>query len=103
MATVATPLPPTSELAVERLHEAIDADLSGVERYPDGAEFIAADLLGAGALIASAARELRPVVLVYPDGDERLLLAVRKPMRMRHVLEAGVRTVRRRLRHSRLR
>ena len=47
--------------------------MEGRSPYPNGAAFVAADLPNLGEAVAGYARERRPVVIVYPDGDERVL------------------------------
>lgn len=66
--------PPGSELASKRFDAAIeDAIEERPERYPNGAEFVGTDLPGLGKVIAENALEGRTVVLVYPDGAERII------------------------------
>jgi hypothetical protein len=66
--------PPGCELASERFDAAIeDAIEERPERYPNGSVFIGADLPGLGESLARNAREGRTVVLVYPDGAERII------------------------------
>jgi hypothetical protein len=55
------------------LMEAIDADLAGTKRYPDGATFVDAEQEGAGKAIARAAGEGRVVVLCLQDGTRQVL------------------------------
>lgn len=62
-----------TELAAERFRLATELGVEGKSPYPDGAAFVAADLAELGSIVARHARERRPVVLVYPDGDERIL------------------------------
>jgi hypothetical protein len=65
---------PGSELASRRFDAAIeDAIAERPSQYPNGASFVGADLPGLGAILAEYAREERPVVLVYPDGSERII------------------------------
>jgi hypothetical protein len=65
---------PGSVLASERFDAAIDDAIEErPDRYPNGAEFVGADLSGLGKVLAANAREGRPVVLVYPDGAERII------------------------------
>lgn len=75
------------ELAAERFRLAIDLAIEGRSPYPNGAAFLAADQPELGAWMADYAREHRPVVLVYPDGDERVLLALTPASRWRALLE----------------
>lgn len=70
---------PGSVLASERFDAAIeDAIAERPSRYPNGAAFVGADMPGLGAILAQNAREQRPVVLVYPDGEE-WVIEPRKP------------------------
>jgi hypothetical protein len=62
-----------SELAAERFRLATELAVAGKSPYPDGAAFVASDMPDLGAIVARHARERRPVVLVYPDGEERVL------------------------------
>ena len=64
----------TSELTHERFKAAMDADLTGCPMYPDGASFVAADIDGIGKILLRNARENTPTVIVYEDGEERLLI-----------------------------
>lgn len=65
---------PGSILASERFDAAIEDGLAErPARYPNGAAFVGADIPGLGKVLARNAREGRPVVLVYPDGEERVL------------------------------
>jgi hypothetical protein len=58
----------------ERFLEAIDSATHGVERYPSGTAFIDAERLDElGPVFARYIRDHRPVVLVFPDGDEHLI------------------------------
>lgn len=61
-------------LTAERFRLATDLAVEGRSPYPDGAAFVAADLPNLGDVLADYARERRPVVLVYADGEERMLL-----------------------------
>lgn len=80
MATLAPNAPsPGTELALGRLHAAIDADLAGETLYASGTEFLAADLPGAGELLMMAVREGRSVALVFPDGEERFIVSTSGP------------------------
>lgn len=72
----------TVELAAERFTLATELAIEGKSPYPNGAAFVASDLPGLGDLLARYARERRAVVLVYPDGEERILtpaLAAERP------------------------
>lgn len=62
-----------TEPAAERFKLATELAVEGRSRYPDGAAFVAADLSELGAIIARHARERRPLVHLYPDGEERIL------------------------------
>ena len=65
---------PGSILASERFDAAVEDGIAGrPARYPNGAAFVGADLPGLGEILARDAREERAVVLVYPDGEERII------------------------------
>jgi len=63
----------TRDHAFRKLDEAIDATIAGESLYPDGAAFVPVDIEGVGDVIAREAREGRDIVLVYPDGSDRVL------------------------------
>jgi hypothetical protein len=60
-----------SELAFRRFKAA----LAGDGRYPQGAIFVDAEAPFAGSALVRNAREDLPVVLVYPDGVEKIIEA----------------------------
>ncbi len=65
---------PGSILASQRFDAAIEDGIAErAARYPHGAAFVGADLPGLGEILARNAREDRAVVLVYPDGEERIV------------------------------
>ncbi len=65
---------PGSVLASQRFDAAIEDGIAErPARYPLGATFVGADLPGLGAILAKKAREGGAVVLVYPDGEERVI------------------------------
>ena len=70
-----------TELAAERFKLATELAIDGKSPYPDGAAFVAADIPDLGEIVARHARERRPVVLVYPDGEERVLAPEHLPER----------------------
>lgn len=73
MATV-TRRTPGSELASKRFDAAIDDAIEErPDRYPNGSAFVGADVPYLGQSLARYVREGRPVVLVYPDGAERII------------------------------
>lgn len=74
MATLDRSQSAAGELTAERFRLATDLAAEGRSPYPDGAAFVASDLPNLGEVLASYARERRPVVLVYADGEERLLV-----------------------------
>lgn len=66
--------PPGCELASARFDAAIDDAIEErPDRYPNGSVFMGADLSDLGEALARNIREGRPVVLVYPDGAERII------------------------------
>jgi len=69
MAELANPSTAAAALAAQRFELAIEAK----SPYPNGAAFVASDLPGFGETLARYARERIPVVIVYPDGEERIL------------------------------
>ncbi len=64
-----------AQFAAERFRLAVDLAVEGKSPYPNEAAFLAADLLNLGANMAEYAKERRSVVLVYPDGEERILVS----------------------------
>jgi hypothetical protein len=74
MATVTKKRTLGSELASKRFDAAIDDAIEErPDRYPNGSAFVGADVPYLGESLARYAREGRPVVLVYPDGVERII------------------------------
>jgi hypothetical protein len=70
-----TPAPtPGAVLAGERLDAAIESAVAGHLLYPSGTSFVGADVAWLGETVARCARKRTPVLIVYPDGEERLLL-----------------------------
>jgi hypothetical protein len=65
------------EFAAERFRLATDLAVEGKSPYPNEAAFVASDLPNLGAILAEYAKERRPVVLVYSDGEERVLIPER--------------------------
>ncbi len=61
----------SSDLTFERFKAALE----GTGRYPKGAIFIDAEAPFAGSALVRNAREGLPVVLVYPDGVEKIIEA----------------------------
>ena len=62
---------PGSILASQRFDAAIvDGLAERPARYPRGASFVGADVPYLADILAREARDRRPVVLVYPDGQE---------------------------------
>ena len=58
-----------ADLTFERFRTALE----GNGRYPKGAVFVDAEASFAGSAIVRNAREGLPVVLVYPDGVEKII------------------------------
>lgn len=73
MAQLANPQTAAAALAAQRFELAIELAIQGKSPYPNGAAFLASDLPGFGETLARYARERTPVVIVYPDGEERIL------------------------------
>lgn len=65
---------PEVELAFERFREALKSEPG---RYPRGAAFLAAEADFAPRVLLRHIREGQPVVLVYPDGEERIVHSTR--------------------------
>jgi hypothetical protein len=65
---------PGSEMASKRFDAAIDDAIEErPDRYPNRSAFVGADIPNLGQSLARYALEGRPVVLVYPDGAERII------------------------------
>jgi hypothetical protein len=60
-----------ADLTFERFKAALEGD----GRYPQGAIFVDAEASFAGSALVRNAREGLPVVLVYPDGVEKIIEA----------------------------
>jgi hypothetical protein len=60
-----------ADLTFERFKAALEGD----GRYPHGAIFVDAEAPFAGSALVRNAREGLPVVLVYPDGVEKIIEA----------------------------
>ncbi len=73
MAELANPSTAAAALAAQRFELAIELAIDGKSPYPNGAAFVASDMPGFGETLARYARERIPVVIVYPDGEERIL------------------------------
>lgn len=73
MATMAEPSPTTEGLG--RIAERFRDPAALADCYPDGATFIAADLPDFGRVLHRAILEREPIVVVYPDGRERVVQA----------------------------
>lgn len=63
-----------TDRAFERFREALKSDPG---RYPRGAAFLAAEADFAPRALLRHIREGQPVVLVYPDGEERIVRSTR--------------------------
>lgn len=81
--------------AFRKLDAAIGATIAGRRLYPNGAAFIPMDIDNVGDVIARRAAEGHDLVLVYPDGSERVLYVRRGRPRMMDVLGAASRLSRR--------
>lgn len=66
---------PATELIFERVIALLDDDKFD-SVYPNDTVFVAADLPRFGKVIERALLKEKPVVVVYPDGRERLIPAV---------------------------
>jgi hypothetical protein len=58
----------------DALGRAMDDVIAGRPTYPSGTTFIRSDLDGFGKRLAEDAREGKPIVIEYPDGEERYLV-----------------------------
>jgi hypothetical protein len=65
-----TPESEASSLAFERFRGALEGRARG---YPRGAVFVPSDASYTRKALLRALREEKPVVLVYPDGHERIV------------------------------
>ena len=76
MGAVAKKNSKATELIFDRVTKAIEADEFD---YPNDVTFIAADLPDFGLMIQRALQEDRPIVVMFPDGVERLIPAPTTP------------------------
>ncbi|MEX2448393.1 MAG: hypothetical protein WD404_06585 [Solirubrobacterales bacterium] len=81
--------------------ERFKAALGGDGRYPQGAIFVDAEAPFAGSALVRNAREGLPVVLVYPDGVEKIIEAA-SPVEQTAGLLASARRLAGKVRASRL-
>jgi len=65
-----------TELAFDRITELMLADEIDI---PNRAVFVPADLPGFGEVMKRRLAEDRPIVVIYPDGTERLIQPVDAP------------------------
>lgn len=65
-----TPESEASSLAFKRFRDALESRAHG---YPRGAVFVPSDASYTRKTLLRALREGKPVVLVYPDGQERIV------------------------------
>jgi hypothetical protein len=72
MGAVAKRNTPATEVIFDRVIAKLEADDFG---YPNDVVFIPADHSDFGIMIGDSLREDRPIVVVYPDGRERLIPA----------------------------
>lgn len=63
-----------TELAFERMGRALDVAGHHRHDYPRDAVFVPADLPDFGLVLARYLRGHKPVIVVYPDGTERMLV-----------------------------
>lgn len=66
---------PATEIIFERVISLLEEDKFD-EAYPNDVSFIASDLPGFGKAISRALLREKPIVVVYPDGRERLIPSV---------------------------
>lgn len=86
-----------ADLTFERFKAALEGD----GRYPQGAVFVDAEAPFAGSALVRNAREGLPVVLVYPDGVEKIIEAASPSVEAAGIL-ATARRLRAKLRPPRL-
>lgn len=86
-----------ADLTFERFKAALEGD----GRYPRGAVFVDAEAPFAGSALVRNAREGLPVVLVYPDGVEKIIEAA-SPIAEAEGILATARRLRAKLRPPRL-
>lgn len=72
MGVIAKGNTPALELIFDRVISKLEADEFD---YPNDVVFIPADHPDFGTMIGSSLRENRPIMIVYPDGRERLIPA----------------------------
>jgi hypothetical protein len=72
MGTVAGGNTPATEIACDRMTELLLADET---EYPSEIIFIPADLADFGEVMSRALLEEKAIIVVYPDGRERLIPA----------------------------
>jgi hypothetical protein len=91
---MATVTDSTRTPAEERFLEAIDRAASESPAYPQGAVFVEAERLSTLApMVSRYIREGRPVVVVFPDGEERVIRAEATPYFAQFTLSAVRRTL----------
>jgi hypothetical protein len=76
---------PATELAFERLEASLAYSKRAGRRYPGDATFIPSDLPGFDVVVRRSLREHRPIIVIYPDGEERMVLS-HLPARSRRYL-----------------
>lgn len=67
--------------ATELIFERLRSLPSELARYPSGAVFIPTDVPDFKAMFLSRLREGRPIVLVFPEGEERIVPPTHGPRR----------------------
>ena len=72
MGAVANGNTPATEITFDRVTQAIEAD---DWRYPNDVVFVPADLPEFGQVFLKALSKKTPIIVVYPDGRERLIPA----------------------------
>jgi hypothetical protein len=65
---------PALEIIFDRVTSLLEADEFD-DSYPNDTVFIAADLSDFGKVISRALLKEKPIVVVYPDGSERVIPA----------------------------
>ncbi len=88
----------SADLTFERFKAALEGD----GRYPKGAIFVDAEASFAGLALVRNAREGPPVVLVYPDGVEKIIEAASPSPETMGIFVGATRRFRAKLRTARL-
>jgi hypothetical protein len=75
MAAIRKPERERQDFAVELVERMLRLDAEGLNPYPNDALFLEADAPDLGQALREAFLEDNPIIVVYPDGQERLIEA----------------------------